>query len=606
MTGRANRKIVRAAVVHIVLCGIVRVGATRAYATPAGCDDHIQAEVENLLSDEVTRVLYHWVTRGLMEGVSFVRHIEQPAGYLLFGSPDLVASLLSSGLPGLAGDVSTDVVVALARRALNDPRELARDIAGASYQIGLDAYRRNYSLYRLRRTRRLTRREAVQFYRDHYAQGLIVPSKALYSDIRTFEAGRGRLRSVDEKHGASLERQLRIAAGASGLDIAKAAMLVRQAMDHIERASKGLSHYPPYIAYQKSVTTLEGDYETSRFRVCSGSRQAQGGGAKKGPRGLRPVVAEGDVSHTLGSLKRGPPRSMAALLERLIADFRSRTRPDMLIGAAEASAFFSAATVSELMKERRKHESQYLRQWLPKCYSIDWRSLKLARLEQRQSKKGEFKPNRHSQPRLTFAKAYYSGLPNSPMYRVKLAVLSHNGRFWLTDHPKCRRSKRAGGPVASTESSLQTFCSWLVEGERMAGKTMPAPRLVEMRRRCATDNDILALARLGPVRLARFVATSTQATERMEECRAGRFARGPGGMGNRAKFSMLAFHEALVKPSRHVLPNQELCFQLGLELLQCVATAPCHSLRANRTSWRVSSCVGQASQIERVCGPTFM
>ncbi len=233
------------------------------------CQTAVRAKVDRLLDSEEVKFAYSWVFRASVEGVSFVRYIERPASYVLFGSPDLALSLVSGGAAGVAKDISVDAALALAKSALGHPSKHARKVASWSYQHGLDAYRVNYHLYNEAKSRDLTPDEKMVFHRNFYLQGLMKAARALYNDTREYERGSGSQRSDDFKEVAEAETQLSKLATVAQVELLSTVVFWARAIRVLSESKVGLQVYPPYLEYREAVLELGSRYEAAVDSVCS-------------------------------------------------------------------------------------------------------------------------------------------------------------------------------------------------------------------------------------------------------------------------------------------------------------------------------------------------
>jgi hypothetical protein len=217
---------------------------------------NFRSQAEQLLGSEQAKTMYWTPFKLWVEGVSLVRYIYGGAEYLLLGAPSLTLSLVG-GPAGPIKKIGWDLVTEMIKEACEDPEKASRKIAKSTYDMGLDAYRDNYSLYqKYKDTGRLTNEEYRRFVINWYIQDYMSAAKNLYSATSRYE-GKDELKHPDtlllkaaETTSLQMAKEAFGAADALELNlIVKATKGEFTAFDSLIKSSVGLGAYPPYQSF---------------------------------------------------------------------------------------------------------------------------------------------------------------------------------------------------------------------------------------------------------------------------------------------------------------------------------------------------------------------
>jgi len=213
-----------------------------------------KTEVANLLQGEEARLLYNWLTRTMVEAVSFVRYIHRPASYVLLGAPDLAIATLAGPANALK-ELGQDAIFGLAENLLDHPKSLSRKVASWGYKQGLDAYRENYRLHHNYKDNPLamSEEEAESFLLNWHVQGLMAIAKRLYNRNASYKGAGRRVSSAGVKE---VQRSLaRLSSQLSNQKLDKL-LIWKRAYDVVAESTLGLPGYPPYREYVEETAAL--------------------------------------------------------------------------------------------------------------------------------------------------------------------------------------------------------------------------------------------------------------------------------------------------------------------------------------------------------------
>ena len=222
-----------------------------------------------ILSSQSAKLLYSPICRAAIEGVSWVRYIYGPSEYVLLGAPSLTLSLVSGGPYGVVKKVSWDMVEEIIKKSFHHPEKTSKKIAKATYDLGLNAYRENYRLYKkVNDGEQLTNRELRTFVLNWYLSAYMTAAKKLYNDISAYE------RKDDFKNPSklllqSLETQAIGSAKSAFGSMAEleVSLLIKSTkgqfsiFESLIGQAAGLGAYPPYKSFLSRISTINKDID---------------------------------------------------------------------------------------------------------------------------------------------------------------------------------------------------------------------------------------------------------------------------------------------------------------------------------------------------------
>ncbi|QBA63670.1 hypothetical protein [Muriicola soli] len=190
-----------------------------------------------------------------------VNYATEGGGYILLESPSLAIDFIQGGFWNVKKSLAKDFLLEIAKKSINHPEEIAKNVAKATIDEGLSDYYDAFNIVsKYSRSKKLSRQEALHFIEKKWGFMKLSAARKLISDIisNNYEDPNKKLtRSALNDVYKKMEEALNINSGSSSeISNVDAAFFVWDLSNLMMEAKVGIMNYKPYVDFRNRMIEI--------------------------------------------------------------------------------------------------------------------------------------------------------------------------------------------------------------------------------------------------------------------------------------------------------------------------------------------------------------